>query len=461
MLQQSQPCGNACICPRLTRRCGCSAPQAHTPPLPQTRGPATPPSSSTLVKLEPESTYFAPSRASAESLMKAEAADGAGAQDARSPSPCSTFSAGAQAVKAAAAARGPAEDDEQEGSVRESPQLLEPVCSFGMAYRPEELLGAANESTSLACVGVGACASPTLARQATSAQATSGQHHLLRHCLPSESRGEGALWHFGGVSVAEAAKAIKKMSQRELQAKFRLVYNSVTHSNNNNWLRRKLFEAIGMDPTKGSARKAAAGVAPKRRRAAGAAAARKPAGGRGSRRAAAATATRYEAPPSRAGSWGVRVEDDDSAEPSRAAEALLALGEAAAMAEESEEGCVPSSSGNLADRLGGGECAAQDRAGELDSQRGVPVAPAARKTGAVDAAALSSGSRAATDLAIGDLGQMLQAMVQHQAAAAPGMAYLPAPLYGPLAQQLFAVMMQSGAMAPPLFCPPAPAMEKA
>ena len=35
-----------------------------------------------------------------------------------------------------------------------------------------------------------------------------------------------------------------------LQAKFRLVYGAKTFSNNNNWLRRKLFEAIGVDPAK-------------------------------------------------------------------------------------------------------------------------------------------------------------------------------------------------------------------
>lgn len=34
------------------------------------------------------------------------------------------------------------------------------------------------------------------------------------------------------------------------QAKFRLVYGAKTFSNNNNWLRRKLFEAIGVDPAK-------------------------------------------------------------------------------------------------------------------------------------------------------------------------------------------------------------------
>jgi len=40
------------------------------------------------------------------------------------------------------------------------------------------------------------------------------------------------------------------MGQRDLQAKFRLVYGTQTHSNNNEWLRRKLYEAIGALPVK-------------------------------------------------------------------------------------------------------------------------------------------------------------------------------------------------------------------
>lgn len=43
------------------------------------------------------------------------------------------------------------------------------------------------------------------------------------------------LVHFEAGSVHEAVKMIKKMSQRDLQAKFRLVYGAKTFSNNNNW----------------------------------------------------------------------------------------------------------------------------------------------------------------------------------------------------------------------------------
>lgn len=93
----------------------------------------------------------------------------------------------------------------------------------------------------------------------------SRQHHLLRHSLPNEQRGTGVLSHFGVDTISDAAKIIKKMSQRELQAKFKLVYGARTFSNNNNWLRRKLFEAIGLDPSKGAVKKPGAGTQRRRR----------------------------------------------------------------------------------------------------------------------------------------------------------------------------------------------------
>ncbi len=86
-------------------------------------------------------------------------------------------------------------------------------------------------------------------------------HHLLKHCLSNGQRNE-ALLHFATDDVKEAAKEISKMGQRDLQGKFRLVYGTATHSNNNDWLRRKLYEAIGAAPikatTKSKPRKAAA-----------------------------------------------------------------------------------------------------------------------------------------------------------------------------------------------------------
>jgi len=93
----------------------------------------------------------------------------------------------------------------------------------------------------------------------------SRQHHLLRHSLPNEQRGTGVLSHFGVDTIPDAAKIIKKMSQRELQAKFKLVYGARTFSNNNNWLRRKLFEAIGLDPSKGAVKKPGTGTQRRRR----------------------------------------------------------------------------------------------------------------------------------------------------------------------------------------------------
>eukprot|EP00889_Picochlorum_renovo_P005605 jgi/Picre1/32635/NNA_007981.t1 len=75
------------------------------------------------------------------------------------------------------------------------------------------------------------------------------QHHLLRHSLPTEQRGTSVLSHFGVETVSDAAKSIKKMSQRDLQAKFKAVYGTKTFSNNNNWLRRKLFEGLSTSAT--------------------------------------------------------------------------------------------------------------------------------------------------------------------------------------------------------------------
>ncbi|GAB4813884.1 hypothetical protein N2152v2_000930 [Parachlorella kessleri] len=78
-------------------------------------------------------------------------------------------------------------------------------------------------------------------------------HHLLRHCLNMGQK-QQALEHFNAQDVKEAAKEISRMGQRELQGKFKLVYGNTTHSNNNNWLRRKLFEAIGAAPLKANSK---------------------------------------------------------------------------------------------------------------------------------------------------------------------------------------------------------------
>ena len=140
----------------------------------------------------------------------------------------------------------------------------------------------------------------------------SRQHHLLRHSLPTEQRGHGVLSHFGVETISDAAKIIKKMSQRELQAKFKLVYGARTFSNNNNWLRRKLFEAIGLDPSKGAVKKPGAGTQ-RRRRPAKTASPRSGGGhGGGYRRRA------------------VSPVDDIDGQP--VAEALIALGELATLA---------------------------------------------------------------------------------------------------------------------------------
>ena len=71
------------------------------------------------------------------------------------------------------------------------------------------------------------------------------QHHLTRHWLLEESKGEVAQHRLGASSLKESELMIKNMSQRELRAAFMRVYGSATSSYNNNWMRRKLYEAVG------------------------------------------------------------------------------------------------------------------------------------------------------------------------------------------------------------------------
>lgn len=74
-------------------------------------------------------------------------------------------------------------------------------------------------------------------------------HHLTRHWLAPEDRGNSAIEHMGATSVKEAEQKIRGMSQKELRASFRKVYGTPTSSFNNNWLRRKLYEAVGASGT--------------------------------------------------------------------------------------------------------------------------------------------------------------------------------------------------------------------
>lgn len=101
---------------------------------------------------------------------------------------------------------------------------------------------------------------PAPAQSCDSVDPAQRTHHLLKHCLSQSQRG-AALQQFNTSDPREAAKEIARMGQRELQAKFKEVYGSATKSNNNSWLRRKLYEAVGVAPlkasTKGKARKAA------------------------------------------------------------------------------------------------------------------------------------------------------------------------------------------------------------
>jgi hypothetical protein len=108
------------------------------------------------------------------------------------------------------------------------------------------------------------------------------------------------------------------MSQRELQATVRAVSGTKTFSNNNNWLRRKLFEAIGMDPGKSTAKKGVAGGQRRRRTA-------KP--------AAPKAPSRY--------SRRARMEQHNDEDHNNVAEALLALADVAHMSDSVGDGVVP------------------------------------------------------------------------------------------------------------------------
>lgn len=74
-------------------------------------------------------------------------------------------------------------------------------------------------------------------------------HHLTRHWLAPEDRGTSAIDHLGASSIKGAEQKIRGMSQKELRASFKKVYGTPTSSFNNNWLRRKLYEAVGATGT--------------------------------------------------------------------------------------------------------------------------------------------------------------------------------------------------------------------
>ena len=152
----------------------------------------------------------------------------------------------------------PEEDDEES---------LPYVSPFAGIPEPEEQIDSVDEADEAARTALyhEMLTSGAVDSGSPSALDASRQHHLLRHSLPSEQRGTGVLSHFGVETISDAAKIIKKMSQRELQAKFKVVYGARTFSNNNNWLRRKLFESIGLDPSKGAVKKPGVGTQRRRR----------------------------------------------------------------------------------------------------------------------------------------------------------------------------------------------------
>ena len=59
------------------------------------------------------------------------------------------------------------------------------------------------------------------------------------------------LVHFGVATVPEAARLIKKMPVPDLKARFMDIYEVPTNSGNGEWLRKKLYEALGLNPRTG------------------------------------------------------------------------------------------------------------------------------------------------------------------------------------------------------------------
>jgi len=92
---------------------------------------------------------------------------------------------------------------------------------------------------------------------AFSADAQGGRlHHLTRHWLAPDERGERAIELLGASDVKNAEALIRNMAQRDLRFAFEQVYESKTKSFNNSWLRRKLFEAIGSNSASSKKKKA-------------------------------------------------------------------------------------------------------------------------------------------------------------------------------------------------------------
>ncbi|KAL4424030.1 hypothetical protein ABPG75_001331 [Micractinium tetrahymenae] len=89
-------------------------------------------------------------------------------------------------------------------------------------------------------------AQPGLNEDAAAQAGGRRKHHLLRHELTAEAQA-AAVAHFGAESVDEAAHKVWALKQRELQEAFAKVYGQKTSSCNNEWMRGKLLQALGLD----------------------------------------------------------------------------------------------------------------------------------------------------------------------------------------------------------------------
>lgn len=96
--------------------------------------------------------------------------------------------------------------------------------------------------------GQNQCVEKKEEQQQEGGKANVAKHRMLKHILRKDQMGEAALVHFdGATSVEHGIAMISTMSQKQLQHMFSKVYGAVSSSNNNNWLRKKLMEALSPD----------------------------------------------------------------------------------------------------------------------------------------------------------------------------------------------------------------------
>ncbi|PSC73231.1 hypothetical protein C2E20_3461 [Micractinium conductrix] len=105
------------------------------------------------------------------------------------------------------------------------------------------IAAAAEHAAAQPAAGPAAAAEPAAA---DGARPPRKKHHLLRHELTVETQA-AAVAHFGAATAEDAAHVVWTLKQRELQEAFSKVYGTPTASCNNEWMRGKLLQALGLN----------------------------------------------------------------------------------------------------------------------------------------------------------------------------------------------------------------------